>query len=79
MRVAICGRRPDAVDAAAARIGRGAVPIVADVSTADGAAGFVRDAREALGGIDILVPNAGGPPAGDFATRRSTSTSRRSS
>ena len=43
------------------------MPIVADVSTADGAAGFVRDAREALGGIDILVANAGGPPAGDFA------------
>jgi 3-oxoacyl-[acyl-carrier protein] reductase len=27
----------------------------------------VRDARAALGGIDILVPNAGGPPPGDFA------------
>jgi 3-oxoacyl-[acyl-carrier protein] reductase len=26
----------------------------------------VRDAREALGGIDILVPNAGGPPVGGF-------------
>src|SRR6185312_11753792 len=23
--------------------------------------------RVALGGVDILVPNAGGPPAGDFA------------
>ena len=44
------------------------VPIVADVSTPDGAAGFVRDAREALGGIDILVANAGGPPAGNFAS-----------
>ncbi|HEY5170638.1 MAG TPA: SDR family oxidoreductase, partial [Acidimicrobiia bacterium] len=29
--------------------------------------GFVRDARAALGGIDILVLNAGGPPPGDFA------------
>ena len=27
----------------------------------------MRDTRAALGGIDILVPNAGGPPAGDFA------------
>ena len=44
------------------------MPIVADVSTPDGAAGFVRDAREVLGGIDILVANAGGPPAGNFAS-----------
>jgi 3-oxoacyl-[acyl-carrier protein] reductase len=67
VRVALCGRRADAADAAAARIGEGAVPIVADVGTPDGAAAFVRDARDALGGVDILVPNAGGPPAGDFA------------
>ena len=46
---------------------RGLVPIVADVSTPEGAAGFVRDARGALGGVDILVPNAGGPPPGEFA------------
>ena len=64
--VAICGRRPDEVNAAAERLGGGAVPLVADVSTAEGATGFVRDARGALGGIDILVANAGGPPAGDF-------------
>ena len=43
------------------------MPIVADVSTPEGAAGFVREARAALGGIDILVPNAGGPPPGRFA------------
>ena len=60
-------RRRTRSTAAAERIGGDAVPIVADVSTADGAAGFVRDARAALGGIDILVANAGGPPAGDFA------------
>ena len=40
--------------------------MVADVSRPEGAAGFVRDARDALGGVDILVANAGGPPAGDF-------------
>jgi 3-oxoacyl-[acyl-carrier protein] reductase len=66
--VAICGRDRAAVDDAAKRIGRDAVPIVADVSTPDGALGFVHDARRALGGIDILVPNAGGPPPGTFAT-----------
>jgi 3-oxoacyl-[acyl-carrier protein] reductase len=66
VQVAICSRRRAAVDAAAARIGAGAVPIVADVGTAAGGAEFVRTAREALGGIDILVTNAGGPPAGNF-------------
>ncbi len=67
VRVAICGRSGETIDAAAAGIGRDAVPIVADVSHVEGAAGFVRDARVALGGIDILVLNAGGPPPGDFA------------
>src|SRR5262249_49860494 len=68
VRVAICGRRQDTIEDAAARIGPDSVPIVADVSTVGGAAGFVRDAHAALGGpLDILVPNAGGPPPGDFA------------
>jgi 3-oxoacyl-[acyl-carrier protein] reductase len=66
VQVAICSRDRGKVEAAAERIG--AVPIVADVSTPDGAAGFVGDARAALGGVDILVPNAGGPPPGTFAT-----------
>jgi 3-oxoacyl-[acyl-carrier protein] reductase len=67
VRVAICGRNEDTITAAAARIGGDAVPVVADVASTDGARGFVRDAQAALGGIDILVPNAGGPPPGDFA------------
>src|SRR5690606_35179079 len=41
---------------------------VADVSTVGGAAAFVAEAAEALGGLDIMVPNAGGPPAGTFAS-----------
>jgi 3-oxoacyl-[acyl-carrier protein] reductase len=65
--VAICGRRQEAIDEAVANIGRGTVGLVADVSTPDGATAFVRAARDALGGVDILVPNAGGPPPGDFA------------
>lgn len=65
VRVAICGRDADRIGAAAAEIG--AVPLVADVATASGAAGFVRDARDALGGLDILVANGGGPPPGRFA------------
>ena len=62
--VAICGRDPERLAAAAE--GRDVVAIEADVSTPDGAAGFVRAAREALGGVDILVGNAGGPPGGGF-------------
>lgn len=43
--------------------------MVADVGTPDGAAGFISDAEIALGGpVDILVPNAGGPPPGTFAS-----------
>jgi 3-oxoacyl-[acyl-carrier protein] reductase len=64
--VAICGRDRSAIDAAAARIGEGCIPLVADVSTVEGATSFARAAADALGGIDILVANAGGPPPGDF-------------
>jgi 3-oxoacyl-[acyl-carrier protein] reductase len=64
-RVAICGR--DAARLEEVSAASGIIPIVADVSTPEGARGFVRDARGALGGIDILVPNAGGPHPGGFA------------
>jgi 3-oxoacyl-[acyl-carrier protein] reductase len=64
--VAVCGRDRERVEAAAARIG--AVPIVADVGSVEGATGFVDAARAALGGVDILVTNAGGPPPGTFAS-----------
>ena len=67
VRVAICGRDRARVEAAAAGID-GAVAIVADVSTVAGASGFVEAAAEALGQVDILVPNAGGPPPGTFAS-----------
>lgn len=71
--VAICGRHEDRLLAAAAEIGEAVpgatvAPIVADLSTTEGAGAFVRDAIAALGPIDVLVPNAGGPPAGTFAT-----------
>jgi 3-oxoacyl-[acyl-carrier protein] reductase len=66
VRVALCGRDGGRVEAAALSIGKGAIPLVADVSTPDGARRFIVDARGALGGVDILVANAGGPPAGTF-------------
>ena len=67
VRVAICGRDRDRIEAAAAGVD-GAVPLVADVSTVDGATGFVEAAVDALGQVDILVPNAGGPPPGTFGS-----------
>jgi 3-oxoacyl-[acyl-carrier protein] reductase len=66
--VAICGRDEARLAAAVERVGHGCVPIVADVSTPDRASGFVADAAAALGAVDILVPNAGGPPPGNFAS-----------
>jgi 3-oxoacyl-[acyl-carrier protein] reductase len=66
VQVAICSRDRDAIEAAAREIGELAVPLVADVSTVDGARGFVEAAVDALGGVDILVTNAGGPPPGNF-------------
>ncbi len=66
--VAMCSRTQDAIEDAAKRIGQDAIPLTADVSTTNGARGFVDTARDALGGIDILVTNAGGPPPGDFSS-----------
>jgi 3-oxoacyl-[acyl-carrier protein] reductase len=69
VRLAICGRDPDRLEAAVASLraeGSEVVGLRADVSTTDGAAAFVEEADAALGGVDILVPNAGGPPGGGF-------------
>jgi 3-oxoacyl-[acyl-carrier protein] reductase len=70
-RVVLCGRRPERVEAAVATLraaGGDAVGLVADVSDAEGGGAFVDRAAEALGGVDILVTNAGGPPPGTFAS-----------
>lgn len=66
--VAICGRDRARVEAAAATIGEGCVPLVCDVSGSAGGQEFVEAATGALGGVDILVTNAGGPPPGTFAS-----------
>ncbi len=68
VRVAICGRDRGRIQKAAASLGQDAVALVADVSTTAGAQHFVERSRVALGGLDILVTNAGGPPAGNFAS-----------
>ena len=63
-RVAICGRDPQRLAAAAAELD--AVAIVADMSSLDGPSCAVQEAGEALGPVDILVANAGGPAPGGF-------------
>jgi 3-oxoacyl-[acyl-carrier protein] reductase len=68
VKVALCGRDRARAEEAAMSIGESATPLIADVSTPDGASGFVEQAIEALGRVDILVANAGGPPAGTFAS-----------
>jgi 3-oxoacyl-[acyl-carrier protein] reductase len=66
VRVAMCGRDRGRIEEAAASIG--GIPLVVDVGDAEGGAAFVAAATEALGGLDILVTNAGGPPPGNFAS-----------
>jgi len=63
-RVAIVGRTADRLGAMAARLE--ALPIVAGLGQPDGPALAVRSAVEHLGGLDLLVVNSGGPPAGTF-------------
>jgi len=68
--VAICGRRGDALKTTAKRIadetGRRVIPIIADMSDAHDVERFVNAAAADLRGLDALVVNAGGPPAGRF-------------
>ncbi len=65
--VAIAARSADRLAAAAATIGGDVHPIVADVASAEGVAAMMAAANAELGGIDILIANAGGPPVGNFA------------
>jgi 3-oxoacyl-[acyl-carrier protein] reductase len=68
--VAICARDRGALEATRDEIaestGSTVVAIAADVSREEDALRFVREGSEALGGCQILVANAGGPPAAAF-------------
>jgi 3-oxoacyl-[acyl-carrier protein] reductase len=63
-RVALLGRTRDRLESAAGALGGHA--IVADVASEDGPAAAVFEAIDALGGLDLLVANTGGPAPGDF-------------
>jgi 3-oxoacyl-[acyl-carrier protein] reductase len=68
--VAVCARGEDALGAVVPEIkaaGNGRVlPGVVDVTDGDAIAGFVQEIEHELGPIDLMLLNAGGPPAGDF-------------
>ncbi len=68
VQVAVCSRSQERISEAAAELGPSAVPIVADMSTEEGARSFVEQAIVKLGQVDVLVANAGGPPPGSPAT-----------
>lgn len=69
-RVAICARHRDRLEQAAREIeaetGSEVLPVVADVTQPEDAAQFIQAAVDRWGRLDILVTNAGGPPAGKF-------------
>jgi 3-oxoacyl-[acyl-carrier protein] reductase len=63
-RVAVAARPSDRLASVASRIGGTAIP--ADLSSPEGPATAVSNAVGALGGLDLLVVNSGGPPGGTF-------------
>lgn len=68
--VVINGRKPDKLERTRAELearhGPRVHAVMADVSHGDAAAAAVREAVTRLGGLDVLVTNSGGPPAGLF-------------
>jgi 3-oxoacyl-[acyl-carrier protein] reductase len=63
VRVAIASRSRERLEEAAAEIG-GATPFVADATDLERLARLPLEVAEALGSVDILVTNTGGPPVG---------------
>jgi 3-oxoacyl-[acyl-carrier protein] reductase len=62
--VAVCARNGEAIARAASEIGgRG---FVAELGKEGAVDALVADVRQALGGVDILVINTGGPPGAGF-------------
>lgn len=68
--VAINGRVETTLNGAASQMasetGNPVYAIVGDVSVENGALDIVKAATQAMGGLDILICNAGGPPPGTF-------------
>jgi len=65
--VAICALDEREVEATVTKLGGNAVGLAVDQSSPDECERFVVDARDRLGGLDILVTNGPGPRPGTFA------------
>jgi len=63
-RVAMASRSTERIEVAAAEVGGGARAFVADATDLDRLAELPGEVEGALGPIDILITNAGGPPLG---------------
>ena len=67
-RVSIASRDASAIKKAAAEIkqqtGADALPVVADLRSADAIEAWFRATQDAFGGVDLLFTNTGGPPPG---------------
>jgi 3-oxoacyl-[acyl-carrier protein] reductase len=63
-RVSIAARKQETIAAAAARIGDGVLASVADVAKPESIEAWHRATVAQFGGVDLLVTNSGGPPAG---------------
>jgi 3-oxoacyl-[acyl-carrier protein] reductase len=63
-RVALAARPSERLDSQVKAVGGVAVPT--DLATADGPGIAVEESVRAMGGLDVLVVNGGGPPAGGF-------------
>lgn len=63
-RVALASRSEERIHEAAAEIGEAATPFVADATDLERLARLPLEVAQALGSLDVLVTNTGGPPAG---------------
>jgi 3-oxoacyl-[acyl-carrier protein] reductase len=63
-RVAIASRTRESIEAAAAEIEGDVLPFLADTSDLDRLAALPAEVEAALGPVEILVANSGGPPLG---------------
>lgn len=66
--VTLVARGRERLEAARASLGAGVHAVAADVSSVEGVNRMIAEAEARMGGIDILVANAGGPPPGNFET-----------
>ena len=67
-KIAICARNEGPLQATASAIrketGAQVLAVTADIARAEGVSSFIDAAIRSLGGVDLLVANAGGPPTG---------------